>query len=98
MLFSQMKKFLVSILIIIFANTGFAQVKSTVVRSSITFQIKNVGISTGGSFSGLQAAVQFNPADLAASSIEASIDANTINTDNDSRDGHLKSEDFFDAA
>ncbi len=96
MLFSKMKKIFVASLIMIIANTGFAQVKNTVTRSAITFQIKNVGIGTGGTIGGLHAEFQFSTANLAASTMEASVDVNTINTYNSSSDEHLKSEDFFD--
>lgn len=57
-----------------------------------------MGINVSGSMSGLQADLQFNQASLASNVINASVDANTINTDNDSRDEHLKSADFFDVA
>lgn len=93
-----MKKIIYLLFIIIIASTAFTLGQSTVARSTITFQIKNLGINTGGSLGGLHASVQFNPANLASSSIEASVAVNTINTDNSDRDDHLKSEDFFDAA
>jgi polyisoprenoid-binding protein YceI len=93
-----MKKVLFILLMIITANAGFSQEKNPITRSSITYQIKNLGINTQGSIGGLQADVQFNPADLAAASITASIDVSTINTENSSRDEHLKSADFFDVA
>ena len=93
-----MKQIICLLLIITIASTAFTPGHSTVTRSAITFQIKNLGINTGGSLGGLHATVQFNPANLSASSIEASVDVNTINTDNTSRDDHLKSDDFFDAA
>ncbi len=57
-----------------------------------------MGIGVDGTIGGLQADVHFNPADVTNSTIEASVDANTINTDNSSRDEHLRSEDFFDVA
>jgi len=57
-----------------------------------------MGISVSGTISGLAGDFQFNPADPASSLINASADANTINTDNNSRDEHLKSSDFFDVA
>jgi len=76
----------------------FAQVKTNITRSKITFQIKNLGINTGGSISGLQASINLDPANLNSSAIEGSVDVNTINTDNDTRDHHLKEEGFFDAA
>jgi polyisoprenoid-binding protein YceI len=56
-----------------------------------------MGINTGGSFSGLKADIKFDPAHLDASTIEASIDTKTINTDNENRDHHLKSDSYFDA-
>jgi polyisoprenoid-binding protein YceI len=90
-----MKKFfiLISIISAACANT-FAQA----VRSSITFEIKNLGITTGGTIGGLSAKVHFNPANLASSTLEASVDVSTINTDNSGRDEHLRSDDFFDVA
>lgn len=93
-----MKKFLLPILLVIITTTAFTFVKTTITRSAITFKIKNMGIGTGGSVSGLQADVNFNPADPSSSTIEASVDAVSINTDNSSRDEHLRSEDYFDAA
>lgn len=91
-----MKKFFILIAVIsaACANTLTAQTA----RTSITFEIKNLGITTGGSIGGLSSKVHFNPANLAASTLEATVDVNTINTDNSSRDEHLRSEDFFDVA
>jgi polyisoprenoid-binding protein YceI len=92
-----MKKIILPLFIIIIAAFGFAPA-NTVTRSAITFQTKNMGIGVSGSISGLQANVQFNPANLAASTVEATVDVNTINTDNSTRDDHLKTDEFFDAA
>jgi polyisoprenoid-binding protein YceI len=91
-----MKKLLPLIAILFFVTTTFAQVKVT--QAKITFQIKNLGINTGGFFGNMQANIQFDPAALAASTIEATVDVNSINTDNDTRDEHLRSDEFFDAA
>jgi polyisoprenoid-binding protein YceI len=93
-----MKKLFVFIAIISAAYSGVVKAQSAVTRSSVTFQIKNMGISTGGSFGGLVTKSRFNPANLGTSTIEASVDVNTINTDNSAKDEHLRSEDFFDAA
>lgn len=93
----MMKKIILPLLIIITASFGFAPA-NTVTRSAITFQTKNMGIGVSGAISGLQANVQFNPANLASSTIEATVEVNTINTDNSLRDGHLKTDEFFDAA
>lgn len=53
---------------------------------------------THGTFGGLQADIKFDPAKPDASSIDATIDAGTVNTDNDMRDGHLKEDTYFDVA
>jgi len=57
-----------------------------------------MGFNTGGSIGGIQANIMFDPEKLDAASIDASADLATINTDNDMRDEHLKSDSFFDAA
>jgi polyisoprenoid-binding protein YceI len=91
-----MKKLLPLIAFLFFITTAFAQFK--VAKAKITFQIKNLGINTHGFFGNMQANIQFDPANLATSNIEASADINSINTDNDTRDEHLRSDEFFDAA
>jgi len=78
-------------------SPGVLNVPAPVIRSSITFEIKNMGISTGGSIGGLLTEAHFNPANLNVSALEASVDVTRINTDNSSRDEHLRSQDFFDA-
>lgn len=94
----MMKKIYIAAILAFLVTNSFAQVKTTVTKSAITFKIKNMGISCTGAFSGLQADVQFKPADLAGSSILASVETATINTDNEMRDNHLKSADYFDIA
>lgn len=64
--------------------------------SSVKFKIKNLGVTVGGSFTGLQGKIAFDPANPGAASIEASIDVNSINTGIDLRDDHLKKEEYFD--
>ena len=93
-----MNKKYITVILLLLVNCAIAQVKHTVTKSTITFQIKNLGFNTGGSIGGLKANIQFDPANLGRSVIEASADVNTINTDNDSRDEHLKSDSYFDAA
>lgn len=64
--------------------------------SSIKFTIKNFGISVDGSFKNLKGKILFNPANLSSASINATVDATTVNTGTDSRDNHLRKEDYFD--
>lgn len=93
-----MKKYFASIIILSLSLIAFSQAKHTITKSSISFQIKNLGVNAEGSFSGLKGDIQFDPAHLDVSSIEASVDVHSINTDNDTRDEHLKSDSYFDAA
>lgn len=77
-------------------NIAVAQTRVT--RSKISFQIKNLGINTNGVIGTMQANIQFDPATLNTSTIEATADVKSINTDNDTRDDHLRSDEFFDVA
>lgn len=81
----------------VLVNVALAQ-KSNILKTDIKFQLKNLGVKTGGSFNALQANINFDPDKLDGSSIEAMLDVKSINTDNDLRDSHLRSDEFFDAA
>jgi polyisoprenoid-binding protein YceI len=89
------KIYTIAILAFLTVN-AFAQSKVT--KSDVTFKIKNLGFNVSGNFTGFNADVRFNPANLATSSIEASVASSTVNTDSESRDNHLKSDDYFDVA
>src|SRR5438045_7587500 len=65
--------------------------------SKVHFEIKNFGINTGGDLSGLAGDINFVPANVGACSFNVSVSVNTIDTDNGSRDKHLKSDEYFDA-
>jgi polyisoprenoid-binding protein YceI len=64
--------------------------------SSVQFKIRNLGFNVNGSFNGLDGNIQFDPNNLTASNFDVSIDANTVNTDNNMRDNHLRKETYFD--
>lgn len=69
------------------------------VHSQIGFAAKHLMVSTvKGSFSDYTGTIQFDVADPLVISAEATIQVGSINTQNEKRDGHLKSPDFFDAA
>lgn len=94
-----MKKiFLLLISFCIYSNWILAQSSLTPVDadSKVHFVIKNFGIKTGGDFKGLKGNIKFYPANPAASVFDVTVDAGTIDTDNESRDEHLKKADFFD--
>ena len=61
-----------------------------------TFTAKMFGVRVVGNFKGFKGNINFDPANLAQSSISGSVDASTVDTDNSMRDGHLREkEDFF---
>ena len=66
--------------------------------SRVHFTIKNFGVKTGGDFKGIKGIIKFDPVNFAASVFDVSVDANTIDTDNSSRDDHLRKADYFDVA
>ena len=55
------------------------------------------GTDKEGKFGNLTSTISFDPKDLTASKISASIDVKTLNTANDKLTAHLLSPDFFDA-
>jgi polyisoprenoid-binding protein YceI len=67
----------------------------TVTSSAITFKIKNAGFTVDGDFKGLEAKINFDASKSFSNAIEATIDAKNINTGNNSRDNHLRKEEYF---
>ncbi|MGA7220579.1 MAG: YceI family protein [Candidatus Sulfotelmatobacter sp.] len=68
------------------------------VHSVAEFKVKHMMISNvKGQFTRLKGALALDETNFENSRIEASIEAASINTRDDQRDGHLKSADFFDA-
>jgi polyisoprenoid-binding protein YceI len=66
-------------------------------HSDAQFKVRHMMIANvKGEFDKVSGTVSFDPANPAASSVEASIDASTIHTRDEQRDGHLKSADFLD--
>ena len=69
------------------------------VHSVAEFKVKHMMISNvKGQFTGVTGVLSLDEDNLTNSRIEVSIDATSINTRDAQRDGHLKSEDFFDVA
>ncbi len=67
-------------------------------HSSADFKVKHMMISNvRGKFTGISGVLHRFEADHTKSDLEVSIDVSTVNTQDEKRDGHLKSADFFDA-
>ena len=68
-------------------------------HSSVEFSVRHMMVSNvKGSFQKVTGTAVYDANNLAASKLEATIDVNTINTNEPKRDAHLKSPDFFDTA
>jgi len=68
-------------------------------HSQTTFSVRHMVISTvRGAFQKTSGTVKLDEADPSRSSVEATIDAASIDTRVEQRDGHLRSPDFFDVA
>ncbi|MFN8587219.1 MAG: YceI family protein [Candidatus Eisenbacteria bacterium] len=65
-------------------------------HSEVGFDVRHFFSKVHGRFNGFTGKIVFDEKTPANISVEASADANTIWTDNERRDGHLKSADFFD--
>ena len=68
-------------------------------HSQVTFSVRHMMISNAqGRFENFTGTVDFNEENPAASSVSVEIAADSINTRDPQRDGHLKSPDFLNAA
>lgn len=66
-------------------------------HSSAQFVVRHMMITNvRGAFSGVQGKIQWDAANPSASSVEATIDATTVQTHEEARDNHLRSADFLD--
>ncbi len=66
-------------------------------HSSVQFSVRHMMISNvRGAFTGVKGTVVYDSDNPSASTVEAEIDASSINTFDEKRDGHLKSADFMD--
>ncbi len=65
-------------------------------HSEISFKVKHMMITNvSGSFTKFDATLQAEAADFSDAVINFEADVNSITTNNEQRDGHLKSDDFF---
>lgn len=91
-----MKILLLAILLITNFSNSFSN-KINTNNSSVRFEISKFAFLTvEGKFTGMTGNVHFNENDLSNSNFNVCIDATTIFTDDEERDQHLKSNQFFD--
>ncbi|MCY4158201.1 MAG: YceI family protein [Bacteroidetes bacterium] len=69
-----------------------------VAHSSISFKVRHLGISNvRGEFLSYDARIEMDESDLSSLTVEATIETASVDTGNERRDGHLRSDDFFGA-
>lgn len=86
---------------LMFSFTAVAQGAYTMdkAHSSVGFTITHLSISDiDGSFKTFDSKFTSSKEDFSDATFDFTADVNSINTDNEKRDGHLKSADFFDVA
>ena len=67
-------------------------------HSSVQFAVRHMMVATvRGSFGKINGKVRWDPANPSAASVEAQVEAASIDTRGPKRDAHLRSPDFFDA-
>ncbi len=90
-----------SLIVALAISTGtFAQTawKLDNSHSSVKFAVEHLKVSeTEGNFKGFDGTLNSKNADFSDAEITFTVDVKTINTDNEMRDKHLQSDDFFNA-
>jgi polyisoprenoid-binding protein YceI len=67
------------------------------VHSTVGFKVRHFFAKQAGEFNNFEGVIDFDPAHPEKASVEATIHTASIDTDNEDRDNHLKSPEFFDA-
>lgn len=68
-------------------------------HASINFRVKHLGFSwLTGRFDLFEGSFEFDPENPASSSVSVEIDTNSVNSNHEARDNHLRSDDFLNVA
>lgn len=79
-----------------FARAEALTYKVDNVHSAVGFKIRHLVAKTNGEFGDYSGTVTMDPENIAKTlKLNATIQATSVDTDNDKRDNHLRSEDFF---
>ena len=95
-----MKKVFLFLVAVSISVASFAQTKWTVdpAHSFVNFSVRHMGISfVDGMFKKFDGTLTASKADLTDAKISFTVDVNSISTNVEQRDNHLKSDDFFNA-
>jgi polyisoprenoid-binding protein YceI len=64
-------------------------------KSSVSFKIKNAGITVDGEFKAYEVSLQIDPKNLTAARCDGKINVASIHTGINARDNHLRNKDYF---
>jgi len=92
-----MKQLFWVLLLLIFSGLAPFVPEGKVTSHKITFKIKNAGLTVDGSFSDVNAEIDFDPKNLEKSVLRGSIGVASIKTGIDMRDRDLQARKYFDA-
>jgi polyisoprenoid-binding protein YceI len=81
---------------LLLSRTSNGQIHPVAKESSVHFTIRNFGFKVGGTLDAPEGDILFNPDDLSKSFFHVTMKSASVNTDNNSRDEHLKESDYFD--
>lgn len=93
-----MKKLFSFLIVALLSTAVFAQTtwKSDPNHSKLTFSVTHLGISdVAGLFNKFEATATTNAADFSDAVFELTVEVNSVDTEIEKRDNHLKSADFF---
>lgn len=97
----MIRKFVLCSTVLILVSSAFAQVESWKIdpmHSAAQFAVRHLGISTvRGEFKKVSGSASYDPADASKTTLEATIDATSVDTRVDMRDNDLRSANFLDA-
>ena len=96
----MIRKFVLCSTVLILVSSAFAQVESWKIdpmHSAAQFAVRHLGISTvRGEFKKVSGSASYDPADASKTTLEATIDATSVDTRVDMRDNDLRSANFLD--
>jgi polyisoprenoid-binding protein YceI len=92
---------ILALLLTLFVTTSIASAQEATLwavdkaHSTINFQIRHFFTPVSGTFTDFDGVLRFDPANLAGSSLDFSINVPSVDTKNERRDAHLRTADFF---
>lgn len=91
----------IALLVLIFVTTSVTSAQEATLwavdkaHSTVNFQIRHFFTPVSGTFTDFDGVLRFDPANLAGSNLDFSINVPSVDTKSERRDAHLRTADFF---